>query len=125
ARRGQTLAFEVEGMRLGDTLFDPRLAIYDTAGNELIVADDTALVRQDCAAVVTFPADGTYVAEVRETAYGGSGDCHYRLHMGAFPRPLACVPAGGKSGSEVEVTWLGDPTAGKQKVKLPTSLPAD
>ncbi len=125
AKKGQTLAFEVEGMRLADTLFDPRLAIYDAAGNELAVADDTPLVRQDPAIVLTLPADGTYVAEVRETAYGGSGDSHYRLHMGAFPRPLACLPAGGKAGSEVEVTWLGDPAAGKQKIKLPTSLPTD
>ncbi len=125
ARKGETLAFEVEAMRLGDTLFDARMAIYDAAGNELAVADDTPLVRQDCAAVVAFPADGVYVVEVRETAYGGNGDCHYRLHVGAFPRPLACRPAGGKAGSEVEVTWLADPTAGRQKVTLPASLPAD
>lgn len=124
AKQGQVIAFEVEGMRLGDTLFDPRLAVYDHAGKELLVADDTMLVGQDAAGTVTIPADGKYVVEVRETAYGGDGRCHYRLHVGAFPRPVAALPAGGAAGSEVDVQWIGDPSAGTQKVKLPEQ-PAD
>ena len=57
---------------------------------------------------------------MRESAYGGNGACQYRLHVGTFPRPTAVVPAGGKPGEEVEVTFLGDPAGPiKQKVKLP------
>ena len=44
-----------------------------------------------CSIVV--PADGTYVIQVRESAYGGNGGCQYRLHVGTFPRPT-----GGRAG---------------------------
>ena len=47
-------------------------------------------------ASIVVPADGTYVVQVRESAYGGNGACQYRLHVGTFPRPPAVVPAGGK-----------------------------
>jgi hypothetical protein len=68
------------------------------------------------------PADGTYVIQVRESAYGGNGACAYRLHVGTFPRPTAIVPAGGKLGEEVEVRFLGDPAGEiRQKVKLPAT----
>lgn len=119
ARKGQVFAFEIEGLRLGDTLFDPHLAVMDATGRELAVADDTPLVRQDGVLLVTFPADGRYLVAVRETAYGGNDACHYRLHAGPMPRPLAAMPAGGQAGAEVEITWIGDPAAPKQKVKLP------
>src|SRR5262249_54839334 len=108
AKAGQTLAFEIEAMRLGDTLFDPVLSLHDAAGKPLASADDTPLVKQDAAIVLTFPSDGRYTIEVRETAYGGSADCHYRLHMGAIPRPVAVFPAGGKAGSQIDLTWIGD-----------------
>ena len=52
---------------------------------------------------IVAPADGTYIVQVRESAYGGNGACQYRLHVGTFPRPTAVVPAGGKPGEEVEV----------------------
>ena len=72
---------------------------------------------------VIIPEDGTYTIMVRETSYGGNGECRYRLHVGNFPRPVACVPAGGKLGEEVEVTFLGDASGPiKQKIKLPTTL---
>lgn len=125
ARKDQTFSFEVEGLRLGDTLFDPYLAVLDAHGRELAVADDTPLVRQDAAAVVTFPADGRYTVVVRETAYGGNGSCHYRLHVGPVPRPFAVMPAGGTTGQEVELAWIGDPAAGTQKLKLPDAAVAD
>lgn len=119
AKAGQVLAFEVEGIRLGDTLFDPHLVIYDEAGRPLAAEDDTCLTRQDPAIIVTVPNDGIYHVELRETAYGGNGRCHYRLHMGSFPRPFAVVPMGGQIGTELELNWVGDPSTGKQQVKLP------
>src|SRR5262249_57325736 len=68
--------------------------------------------------------DGPYAVRVGESACGGTGACQYRLHLGTFPRPTAVVPAGGKPGEEVELTFLGDPTGPfKQKVKLPATIP--
>ena len=103
---------------------DPYLAILDSSRFELATADDTPLLGQDACCSVIIPADGTYDGQVRESAYGGNGACQYRLHLGTFPRPTAVVPAGGKPGEEIEVTFLGDPTGPiKQKVKLPANVP--
>lgn len=119
-KKGQRLSAEIEGMRLANTLFDPYIAILDTKRFELAATDDSPLLGQDAMVSVVVPADGKYIVQVRESAYGGNGACAYRLHVGTFPRPLAVVPAGGKYGEEIELTFLGDPAGPfKQKVKLP------
>ncbi|MDG1897768.1 MAG: PPC domain-containing protein [Fuerstiella sp.] len=120
AKKGQRLSVEVEGMRFGQTLFDPYIAILDAKRFELSAVDDSPLVRQDAVTSITVPEDGKYIIEMRESGYGGNGNCRYRLHVGQFPRPTAIFPAGGKAGDEVEFTFIGD--AGgpiKQKVTLP------
>jgi hypothetical protein len=122
AKKGQRVTAEIEAMRLGGTLFDPYIAILDAKRFELAACDDSALLGQDAVVSTIIPADGTYYVVVRESAYGGNGACNYRLHVGTFPRPLGVLPAGGKLGEEVEVTFLGD--AGgefKQKIKLPAN----
>jgi hypothetical protein len=122
AKKGQRVSAEIEGMRLGTTLFDPYVAILDMKRFELASSDDSPLLGQDAVASVIIPADGTYVVQVRESAYGGNGACTYRLHVGTFPRPTAVVPAGGKPGEEVEVRFLGDPAGEiRQKIKLPAT----
>lgn len=126
AKKGQRISVEVEGMRLGTTLFDPYVAILDQKRFELAAADDTPLVKQDCVASVVAPADGKYIIEVRESAYNGNGNCRYRLHVGTFPRPTAVYPAGGKAGEEIAATFLGDPAGViKQNVKLPATVSDD
>lgn len=123
-KKGQRLSAEIEGMRLAGTLFDPYLAILNAKRFELAATDDAPLLGQDPCVSIVAPEDGTYYVQVRESAYGGSGACQYRLHVGTFPRPTAVVPAGGKAGEEVEVTFLGDPTGPiKQKVKVPAVAP--
>jgi len=122
AKKGQRVTTEIEGMRLGTTLFDPYVAILDMKRFELASSDDSPLLGQDAVASVVIPADGTYVVQVRESAYGGNGACAYRLHVGTFPRPTAVVPAGGKPGEELEVRFLGDPAGEiRQKIKLPAT----
>ena len=46
-KKGQRLSAEVEGMRLGNTLFDPYVAILDSKRFELAAADDSPLLGQD------------------------------------------------------------------------------
>ncbi|WP_439625455.1 PPC domain-containing protein [Gemmata sp.] len=119
-KKGQRLSVEVEGMRLGVAFFDPYVAILDAKRFELATGDDSPIAQQDGGCSVVIPADGKYVVQIRESAYGGNGGCQYRLHVGNFPRPTAVVPAGGKPGEELELTFLGDPSGPiKQKVKLP------
>ena len=121
AKKGQRLSVEVEGMRFGQTLFDPYIAILDEQRFELSAVDDSPLVRQDAVTSIIVPEDGKYIIEMRESSYSGNGNCRYRLHVGQFPRPTAVFPAGGKAGEEVEFTFIGDaggPT--KQKLTLPS-----
>ena len=102
AKKGDRITAEVEGIRLGITLFDPYVAILDAKRFELASSDDAALIWQDGFASVVAPEDGTYIVQVRESAYAGNGNCLYRLHVGNFPRPTATVPAGGKLGETVD-----------------------
>jgi hypothetical protein len=74
----------------------------------LASADDTPAVWQDAICSILAPADGDYVIALRESAFRGSPQCRYRLHVGSFPRPLAAYPAGGQFGQKLEVRWLGD-----------------
>jgi hypothetical protein len=110
AKKGERISVEVEGMRLGATFFDPYVAILDSARFEMSAGDDSPLVFQDAVASAVAPEDGKYYVEVRESAYGGNGNCRYRLHVGSFPRPLAVYPAGGKVAEATEVRFIGDPT---------------
>ena len=125
AKKGQRISAEIEGIRLGLTMFDTYVAIQDMKRFELVASDDTSLLLQDSLVSVIAPDDGQYVIQVRESAYGGSGACRYRLHVGGFPRPLAVYPPGGKVGSEMEVTYVGDVTAGMAETIQLSAQPQD
>ncbi len=124
AKKGQRVTAEIEGMRLASTHFDPHVSILNAARFEVAAADDSPLLGQDAVASIVIPTDGVYRVQVRETSYGGSDSCRYRLHLGTFPRPLAAIPAGGKPGEEVDVLFLGDAAGDavgglRQRIKLP------
>src|SRR5437868_6889265 len=110
AKKGQRISAEVEGMRLGTTMFDPYLEIVDLSKFEIATADDTALLRQDPYISLLAPKDGPFILAVRESAFGGSGESHYRLHVGTYPRPKVVFPLGGKVGETMNVQFLGDPS---------------
>ncbi len=117
-KKGQRLAAEVTGMRLGRSFTDPYVSIKDPNGKVLAKTDDTPLFIQDCFATITAAMDGAYTVEVRESSYGALG--LYQLHVGNFPRPTAVYPAGGKAGEKLQVKFIGD-AAGEftQAVTLP------
>lgn len=113
AKKGERLSVEIVGMRLGlssgSNFFDPYVAILNEQRFELIKNDDTPLGWNDAVVSLIAPEDGKYIVQVRDTSYNGDGRAYYRLHVGNFPRPTAVVPAGGKPGESVSVTYLGDP----------------
>lgn len=112
------LAVEVEALRLADSLFDSKVRLFSPHGHELIAEDDTALMQQDASFVYDVKEAGKYVVALSESAYGGNGNCMYRIHIGDFPRPLAVTPMGITKGNPVELTWLGDSSIGKQTLTL-------
>jgi hypothetical protein len=121
-KRGERLSAEVEGMRLGRGVFDPRLAVLDSAGKVLADSDDTWLAMQDPFISLVVPADGAYTIRLREATYAGNDECHYRLHIGHFPRPTIVFPLGGKAGDALHVTWYSEATGEfGQDIKLPAA----
>lgn len=122
ARKGERITAEVEGIRLGRTRFDPYVSIMDKDRFELASSDDAALLWQDGVAALMAPEDGTYIVQVRDSAFGGNQAANYRLHVGRFPRPTAVYPAGGRPGDTVELRFLGDAKGDiRQKLKLPVA----
>lgn len=120
AKKGQRISLEIEGMRLGNAVFDPYIALHDARRFEIASSDDSILHRQDGYLSVIAPADGDYYVQVREASYRGSNESHYRLHVGGFRRPDVCHPSGGKTGATKKITFIdrnGEPV--EQEVKLP------
>lgn len=119
-KRGQRLSAEVEGIRLGRSLFDPRLSIMTANGTVLADVDDTWLAMQDPFISLVATNDCRYFVRLREATYAGNDECHYRLHLGTFPRPTAVFPLGGKTGETIDFTFFSEATGEfVQKVKLP------
>jgi hypothetical protein len=124
-KKGERLSAEVEGMRLGRGVFDPQLAVLETNGTVLADVDDTWLAMQDPFISLIAPHDGTYILQLREATYGGSGDCHYLLHVGNFPRPTSVYPLGGKAGDTIALHFFSEATGEfDQTMKLP-ALPQE
>lgn len=107
-KKGERLSVECEGIRLGGSFWDPYITILNSKKFELATCDDSPLGVQDPHASVIIPEDGTYFVEVRDSSYAGNDGAQYRVHVGSFPRPTVAYPAGGKAGTQVDVTFLGD-----------------
>ncbi len=109
-KKGERISVEVEGLRINNInqniAIDPYVAILNKDRFEIASADGSALLKQESILSIVAPEDGDYIVEVRDAAYQGRG--RYRAHIGNFPRPTAIYPAGGKAGSEIEFTMLGD-----------------
>ena len=117
AKKGERISAELEGIRLAGANMDAYIGILDSKRFELASCDDSSLLMQDPYACAIAPEDGTYYLEVRDASYVGNGNYRYRVHLGSFPRPSMAYPAGGKVGTETEVTYLGD-VAGPIKEKI-------
>ena len=105
---GERLSVEIEGLRLGRTLFDPMLEVRDPSGRLLASNDDQPVVRQDAFISITASTAGRLFVHVRESAFRGGETSTYRLHVGRFPRPKAVFPPGVQAGQSAEVHWLNE-----------------
>jgi Quinohemoprotein amine dehydrogenase, alpha subunit domain III len=118
-KKGQRIKFEVVGLRLGDREFDVHMTIRDANGKKLAMVDDTIFGRMDPIANLTCQRDGTWFVSLRENARGGSNTSFYRFHVGTFPRPLVAFPAGGRPGTKLKTTLIGDGVPMPTHVQLP------
>jgi hypothetical protein len=121
-KKGQRLSVEVDGLRLGYTVFDPFLAIIDKERFEKVISDDTILHRQDGYCSYVAEEDGDYTVMIRESSYRGSGNSFYRLHVGSYRRPDVVYPAGGKIGSKTKVRFIEKDGAFEEESQLPSEI---
>lgn len=124
-KKGQRLSVEVDGLRLGYTVFDPFLAIIDKDRFEKVISDDTILHRQDGYCSYVAEEDGDYTVMIRESSYRGGGNSYYRLHVGSFRRPDVVYPAGGKIGSKTKVRLIERDSSFEEEVQLPADIDPD
>lgn len=118
-KKGQRISVEVDGLRLGYTVFDPFLAIIDKNRFEKVISDDTILHRQDGYCSYVAEEDGDYTVMIRESSYRGGGNSFYRLHVGGFRRPDVVYPAGGKAGTTAKLRFIERDGSFEEDVKLP------
>lgn len=127
-KKGQRIGVQVDALRLAaipNGAMDPYVAILDRDKFEKAFSDDTILHRQDGYCSFTAEYDGDYYVMVRESSYRGSGNSHYRLHVGDFRRPDAIYPAGGKLGTKLTVRFLEPRDSFAEEVTLPSEDDAE
>jgi hypothetical protein len=118
-KANQRLSFEVLGRRLGST-FDPQITLYDTAGKELPAghSNDAPGLQTDSRLTYTFKTAGDYIIGIRDVAYRGAADYHYRLRIGDFPCATTPLPLAAKRGTKVAVRFAGPTVDGVAPVEV-------
>jgi hypothetical protein len=113
ARKGQDLVFAVSARELMPYLadavpgwFQATLALYDANGKELAYEDDFRF-QPDPVLHYQIPADGEYVAEIKDALYRGREDFVYRITIGELPFVTSIFPLGGRTGSKTNVELTG------------------
>lgn len=124
-KKGQRLSVEVDGLRLGYTVFDPYVAIIDKDRFEKAASDDTILHRQDGYCSYVAEEDGDYTVMIRESSYRGGGNSYYRLHIGSFRRPDVVFPAGGKVATKTKVRFIEKDGSFEEEAQLPAEIDPD
>jgi hypothetical protein len=105
--KGRRLSAEVEAIRLGGAMTDTFLTVFGPTGQILATADDCPATRQDPFVSLIAPVGGTYLVQVRETAFGGGPGNTFALHIGDFPRPSIVFPPGATSGKTARLELVG------------------
>ena len=79
--KGQRVAFEVIGSRLGKD-YDPLVRVRDAKGKVVAECDNSVGLFFDCRFAHTFAEAGTHTVEVRDSRFEGHAAWHYVLRMG-------------------------------------------
>jgi hypothetical protein len=104
---GQRFSVEVTGMQLQtQNPYDPELIVRTPDGKLLATVGSTSFGRGNPVYSINAPKTGDYVLSLRDATRSGVGDCHYVMHVGTFPRPLAAIPGGGPAGKQTAFTLI-------------------
>ena len=70
-KKGQRLSVEVEGMRLGNAMFDPVVSILKPDQSVVVKCDDTPLLKEDPYVSVMVEQDGPLFISIRDSEFRG------------------------------------------------------
>ncbi len=102
--KGQRVAFEVIGNRLGKD-YDPLVRVRDGKGKVMAECDNSVGLFFDCRFAHTFVEAGTYTVEVRDSRFEGHPTWRYVLRMGDFPEARVSVPSSVRIGEPTTLTF--------------------
>jgi hypothetical protein len=105
-KAGRRLTMEVEAQRLGTPIV-PVLTIMTPSGAALAQARESRGTDHDCRLTYTFPADGTYILQVRDNIFAGGDAATYRLRLEEGAYATALFPLGGPKGQSTRVVASG------------------
>ncbi|MBI4978518.1 MAG: PPC domain-containing protein [Spirochaetes bacterium] len=113
ALKGQSLVFAVQSRDLMPYMADAVpgwcqsvLTLYDAKGKEVAFADDF-YGNPDPVLPFIVPADGDYIAEIRDSIYRGREDFVYRITAGELPYVTGIFPLGGPRTGTTRVQMSG------------------
>jgi hypothetical protein len=115
ASKDQHVVLEVVAQRLGSAL-DSSLAVLDKDGHELARNEDA--IGNDSVLDFKAPADGEYIAQVRDYRQQGGDNFKYRLLAGSLPYVRAAFPFAGRRGDTTEIELRGYNLQGAGKMTL-------
>src|SRR5262249_61299780 len=81
--------------------------VLPAGGAPLARAREPRGLAGDCRLAFTFPADGSYLIQVRDNAYAGAEHAAYRLRVDDAPFASGMFPLGGPRGQTITVTASG------------------
>src|SRR5579864_9252335 len=106
ARAGQRVVVDMEARRLGTSL-SPVVTVLTASGSALAQGREQEGAEHDARFAFVFPADGTYLIEVRDNAYNGGESAGYRLRLDEARFATGLFPLGGPKGQTITVTASG------------------
>lgn len=118
AAKGQRIAVEVLGRRLGSPL-DAVVRLLDAQGRELAYSDDDDATGADPRFTHTFAAAGDYLLEIRDIRYQGGGAFRYRIRVGEFPLATTPYPLAAQRGAKAKIAITGPAVAGLPTLDVP------
>jgi hypothetical protein len=126
-KKGQRLTAEVEGMRLATTR--ARSSTRSSRSSTPSASSRPRATTSACSfrtrsSRYVAPEDGTYVIQLRESAYGGDGNCQYRIARRHIPAPARRLSRrAGRRARSRRCKFLGDASGElEQTFKLPAEM---
>lgn len=121
-KAGERLTAEVWGSCFSNSI-DASLTLYGPDKKEILQADDTILRERDPFFSYVAKMDGLHYIAIHPFNDDENSLWHYAIHFSGGKRPSVAYPMGGRAGTSLKTTFLGDPGGRYQgEVKLPAEV---